>query len=72
MTRPPLDVPTLLALLVASEMEAATKARGERMPGAETLHMALWVMRHAIITKLAEGPFRAPAAPQEPDQLELL
>lgn len=67
----PLDVPVLLALLVASELEAETRARGERMEMSERLQMALWRQRHALITNAAATAFLPPPAAEDLAQLEM-
>jgi len=66
-----LDVPRLLALLVASELEAATRGPGDRLPMSEALQMALWRQRHALITSVAATVILPLPAAQDLDQLEM-
>lgn len=72
MPGPPLNVPILLAMFVASETEAATGLPGQRMFSAEALQMELWRQRRAIINTLTAHAFPPPAAAIEPDQLDLI
>lgn len=72
MLSPPLDVPTLLAMFVASEFEAQTKVRGEQMHAAEALQMELWRQRRALIAFITSHmPAPPSAAAGDRDQPEL-
>jgi hypothetical protein len=50
---PPLDLPLLVQLLSAAELEAETAARDQRMPARAALHMEFWHQRSAIVRALA-------------------
>lgn len=73
MLAPPLDVPMLLAKFIASEIEATTKAYGDRMTAAEALQKELWRQRRALIAFITDRELAPPppaaAGPDQPDLL---
>lgn len=53
MSGSPLDLPKLVELLIAAELEAETATRDQPMPARAGLHMEFWRQRFAIVRALA-------------------